>query len=94
MGQKTLLVGDDKDLLYGMQVWPRANGYHVFLAMDGPTAITMAQAEKPDLILLDIGPPGGDGYLTLTRLQFHLHLAQVPIIILTAAEHRFTRTGP
>jgi DNA-binding response OmpR family regulator len=86
MGKKILLVDDDKDLVYGMKVWLRANGYHVFFALDGPTAITLAQEEKPDLILLDIGLPGGDGYLTMTRMQSHLPLAHVPVIIMTAGD--------
>jgi len=86
MGKKILLVDDDKDLLYGMKVWLRANGYHVFFATDAMSAITMAQAERPDLILLDIGLPGGDGYLIMARLQTLMPLAHIPILVITARE--------
>jgi DNA-binding response OmpR family regulator len=86
MGKKILLVDDDKDLLYGMKVWLRANGYHVFFATDAMTAITMAQAERPDLILLDISLPGGDGYLIMARLRTLLPLAHIPILVITARD--------
>ncbi len=86
MGKKILLVDDDKDLLYGMKIWLRANGYHVFLAMDAMTAINMAQAERPDLILLDIGLPGGDGYRIMARLRTLTPLAHIPILVITARD--------
>jgi two-component system cell cycle response regulator len=86
MGKKILLVDDDKDLLYGMKIWLRANGYHVFCAMDGPTAIAMAQAERPDLILLDIGLPGGDGYMTMARLRTLMPQVHIPILVITARD--------
>ena len=86
MGKKILLVDDDKDLLYGIKIWLRANGYHVSFAMDGPTAITLAQAERPDLILLDIGLPGGDGYMTMARLRALMPLVHIPILVITARD--------
>ena len=86
MGKKILLVDDDKDLLYGMKVWLRANGYHVFFAADAMSAITTAQAERPDLILLDIGLPGGDGYLIIARLRSLMPLAHIPILVITARD--------
>ncbi|NWF54321.1 MAG: response regulator [Syntrophaceae bacterium] len=86
MGKKILVVDDDKDLLYGMKVWLRANGFHVFFAMDGPTAIAAAQAERPDLILLDIGLPGGDGYMIMARLRSLTPLAHIPILVMSARD--------
>jgi chemotaxis family two-component system sensor histidine kinase/response regulator PixL len=86
MGKKILLVDDDKDLLYGMKVWLRANSYHVFFAADAMSAITTAQAERPDLILLDIGLPGGDGYLIMARLRSLMPLAHIPILVITARD--------
>jgi len=86
MSKKILLVDDDKDLLYGMKIWLRANGYHVFCALDGPSAIALAKAHKPDLIILDIGLPGGDGYMTMARLRTLMPLAHIPILVMTARD--------
>ena len=86
MTKKILLVDDDKDLLYGMKIWLRANGFQVFFAADAMSAITMAKAHRPDLILMDIGLPGGDGYMTMTRLRSLMPLAHIPIIVMTARD--------
>ena len=86
MTKKILLVDDDKDLLYGMKIWLRANGYHVFFALDGTSAIAMAKVHKPDLIILDIGLPGGDGYMTMARLRTLMPLAHIPILVMTARD--------
>lgn len=86
MGKKILLVDDDPDLLYGMNIWLRSKGYQVSLATDATSALSLAQALKPDLILLDIGLPGEDGYLTMGRLKSLLPLAPIPIVIITAAD--------
>jgi DNA-binding response OmpR family regulator len=86
MGKKILLVDDDKDLLYGMKIWLRANGYYVFLATDAVKAITMAQSERPDLILLDIGLPDGDGYMVMARLRALMPLVHIPILVITARD--------
>jgi chemotaxis family two-component system sensor histidine kinase/response regulator PixL len=86
MTKKILLVDDDKDLLYGMKIWLKANGFQVCFASDGASAITMAKAHRPDLILLDIGLPGGDGYMTMSRLRSLMPLAHIPIIVMTARD--------
>jgi DNA-binding response OmpR family regulator len=85
-GKKILIIDDDQELLQALRVRLTSIGFDVKLAPDAVLAIQLALKIRPDLILLDIGLPGGDGYLTMTRLQSHLHLAQVPIIIMTAAD--------
>jgi len=84
--KKILLVDDDKDLLYGMKIWLRANGFLVCYASDAASAITMAKAHRPDLLVLDIGLPGGDGYMTMARLRTLMPLARVPIIVMSARD--------
>ena len=86
--KKILLVDDDKDLLYGMKIWLRANGFQVCYASDAASAITMAKAHRPDLIVLDIGLPGGDGYMTMARLRTLMPLAHIPIIVMSARDAR------
>ena len=86
--KKILLVDDDKDLLYGMKIWLRANGFQVCYASDAASAITIAKTHRPDLVVLDIGLPGGDGYMTMARLRTLVPLAQIPIIVMSARDAR------
>jgi DNA-binding response OmpR family regulator len=85
-GQKILIVDDDKDVLRGMSVRLKANGYNVVIAADGISAISTVRKEKPEVIILDIGLPGGDGFSVMERLGSLLPVAHIPIIILTARD--------
>jgi putative two-component system response regulator len=58
--------------------------YKVKLANSGETALKIAQAEPPDLILLDVMMPGMNGYETCSRLKSDPTLKQIPVIFLTA----------
>jgi two-component system KDP operon response regulator KdpE len=61
MNPKTILiVDDDSDLVLGLTVRLRAKGYRVLSAVDATSALEMHR-EKPDLLILDLGLPGGDG---------------------------------
>ena len=82
--KKILLVEDDKDLRSGLQIRLRSQGYTIALAADAVGAVSMAQRERPDVIILDLGLPGGDGFLVMERLQGLLPLANVPVIVITA----------
>lgn len=62
-----------------------AEGYEVLEAEDGPSGIQKAEAVLPDLILMDIMMPGLDGREVTTRLRGLTHLAQIPIVALTAS---------
>jgi len=81
-----LIVDDDRDLLLGLGIRLRAAGYHVTIALDAITAIAAARREPPDLIVLDIGLPGGDGLTVLRSFKFVASLASIPVIILTARD--------
>jgi DNA-binding response OmpR family regulator len=59
-------------------------GYEVISATDGMMATQLAVKENPDLILLDIGMPVGDGHTVAQRLQDNLNTTHIPIIFLTA----------
>jgi len=85
-GQKILIVDDDKDVLRGLNVRLRANGYSVVFATDGFSAISVARKEMPDVIILDIGLPAGDGFSVIERLGSLLPVAHIPIIILSARD--------
>ena len=83
---KILVIDDDEDLLQCLGVRLKASGYEIVFAIDAILAIGVAKKERPDLILLDIGLPGGDGFLIMERLKSTPSLALTPIIILTARD--------
>ncbi len=84
--QKILIVDDDPDLKKGLNLRLRANHYDTVYASDGFSAVMMAQKERPNLIILDIGLPAGDGFVVLERLQKNATLASIPVIVLTARD--------
>jgi len=83
---KILLVDDDHDLVRGLELRLRVNNYEVVAAGDAYAAITSTQKERPDLIILDIGLPDGDGFVVLDRLHKLGYLSTVPVIVLTSRD--------
>lgn len=83
-GKKILIVDDDRDLLLGLTPRLKANGYTVVSAMDGISAIGVARKETPDLVILDLGLPGGDGFVVLERMRNLPDLVVIPVIVLSA----------
>jgi len=81
---KILLVEDNemnRDVLARLL---QKRGYTIIFAEDGESALTMALAEHPDLILMDISLPKMDGYEVTMRLRLDASMKTVPIIALTA----------
>ncbi len=66
---RVLLVDDNVDAAQAMKHVLELSGHRVTLAHDGPTALAAADAERPELVLLDIGLPGMDGYAVAARLR-------------------------
>jgi len=89
--KKILIVDDDKDLLRGLSFRLRAYGYDTVFATDGYAAINVAQKENPDLIILDIGLPAGDGFTVMERLGNHQSLALIPIIVLSGRDSQINK---
>jgi DNA-binding response OmpR family regulator len=83
-GKKILIVDDDQDLLLGLTPRLKANGYTVVSAMDGISAIGVARKETPDLVILDLGLPAGDGFVVLERMRALPDLVDIPVIVLSA----------
>ena len=79
---RVLLVDDNVDAADALQFVIERDGHRVKLAHDGPGALTAAAAEPPELVLLDIGLPGMDGYTVATRLR-EAGLTQAVLVAIT-----------
>lgn len=81
---KILMIEDEE---YNRDMQSRrlaGKGYQVVIAEDGYSGINMARTELPDLILMDVGLPGIDGYETTRRIKSQPETQAIPIIALTA----------
>jgi len=83
---KIMIVDDDPDLRQALRLRLRANHFDTVNAVDGYSAIALAYKERPDLIILDLGLPAGDGFVVLDRLQKDDKLSTIPVIVLTARD--------
>ena len=79
-----LIVEDNEASRDALSRRLQRHGYDVLLAVDGQEAVTVAHGTKPDLILMDLGMPGVDGYEATARLKGHESTRHIPIIVLSA----------
>ena len=79
-----LVVEDDAVMCRTLCRLLEAQGYQVRFAPDGSQAICRAEAEPPDLVLLDLNLPDMDGLVVCKSLRADPRTAHVPIIVLTA----------
>lgn len=92
MNPKTILVvDDDPELRLGLSIRLKSNGYSVVFAVDGVTSISAALKHKPDLILLDLGLPAGDGFSVLERLGASDLMSGIPVVVLSARDRHANR---
>jgi DNA-binding response OmpR family regulator len=84
--KKILIVDDDPDVRQGMHVRLKANHYDTFFAVDALSAMAEARKNKPDLIILDLGLPAGDGFVVMERLKSFTALALIPVIVVSARD--------
>ena len=81
---KVLIVEDEPDVAALMA--RRLGAYHeVCFAADGISAIASARRERPDVIVLDIGLPAGDGLTVIERLRKLHDTARTPVVVVTAS---------
>ena len=83
---KILIIDDDADLRRGLNVRLRGSNYDTAFASDAVMALSIAKKEAPDLILLDLGLPGGDGFVVLDRMKNIASLACTPVIVVSARD--------
>jgi two-component system cell cycle response regulator DivK len=81
---KILYVEDNEDNIYMLRRRLERLGYDVVVARDGVQGLTMAQAEAPDLILMDLSLPSLDGWEATRRLKAAPQTRAIPVIALSA----------
>jgi two-component system KDP operon response regulator KdpE len=88
--KKILIVEDDADVRLGYHVLLKANGYDTCFAADSITAISEARKHMPDLIILDLGLPAGDGFIVMERLHgpINMDLAGIPVVVVSGRDLR------
>lgn len=87
---KVLVVEDDDDLRRGLSLRLKTIGYDVINAQDGLAAVSVAAQEHPDLVLLDIGLPLGDGISVLEHYANYPALRSIPVVVLSGRDARVT----
>jgi CheY-like chemotaxis protein len=75
-----LLVDDDNTILLGTGVRLKSMGYTVYTAKDAVSAVSTFRKNQPDVVVLDISLPAGDGFLVADRLQNLVGSRATPII--------------
>jgi DNA-binding response OmpR family regulator len=78
---RLLVVEDDPDIALALRLLLTRAGHQVAHAKDGRAGLRDAYTERPDLVILDIGLPGMDGWQVLERLR---DVSDVPVLLLTA----------
>ena len=76
-----LIVDDESDLRTMLSSYLDAEGFDVVEAIDGDQALEQIDSTGPDLVVLDVGLPGMDGFEVLRRVR---QVSEVPVIMLTA----------
>ena len=90
--RRLLIVDDDVHVARGLQALLSARGYEVELAHDGRAALErLAEPPRPDLVLLDYEMPALDGEEVLARMRQMPRLAEVPVLLATAADIELER---
>jgi DNA-binding response OmpR family regulator len=80
-GKKILIVEGEVVQLTALARRLKTAGFEIVAARDGLTAISTARKQQPDLILLDLGLPAGDGFVVLQRLAMLINTGTIPIIV-------------
>src|ERR1700730_6483784 len=81
-----LIVEDDQKIALALQVRLKANRYAVSVASDAIVGASLGRTVKPDLILLDISMPGGNGFQLAETFHNMLETKGTPIIFITASK--------
>jgi DNA-binding response OmpR family regulator len=85
---KILIVDDDANARLLLNARLKVKNYQTVFAGDSYQVVSAARKEQPNLVILDIGLPGGDGFIVMERLKAMVALACAPVIIVSAQDPR------
>jgi two-component system cell cycle response regulator len=91
LSARILVVDDIEANVRLLEAKLTAEYYDVLTAHDGPTALTLAASEQPDIILLDVMMPGMDGFQVCRRLKDDVATRHIPVVLVTALDGRTDR---
>ena len=92
-GVTVLCVDDEPDVLKYLELTFRDVGYDAILADGHDAALAEARRRRPDVICLDLGMPGKDGYEVLRSLHADSELASVPVLVVSASGEQARALG-
>jgi CheY-like chemotaxis protein len=91
MPKRILIIEDSEEIRAVFGIALRHAGYEVVEASDGASGLLQRRVSKPDIVILDIGLPGLNGWEVLLLLKGTEHTADIPVLVVTAyasPEHR------
>lgn len=89
--KKVLVVEDDQKISRAISMSLKAMGYIAISAADAVTATARARTESPDVVIMDINLPAGNGFTVAERLQNIVSTATTPIVFMTGSKQRGLR---
>ena len=84
---RVLIADDEPHMLKFIEFTLRKGDFEILKANDGVQALKVAEAQKPNVIVLDVLMPGMDGVTALKNLKKNPVLKLIPVILLTARGH-------
>ena len=86
-----LIVDDSPTEVHVMKTWLEKAGYSVSTAPNGEDGLVKAQAEKPDVIVMDVVMPGMSGFQATRQLTKDAATAHIPVVIVTTKDQETDR---
>lgn len=85
---KIVFCEDEERIQKLIQIMLRSSSHEVFFASDGNEGLLLIERERPDLIFTDVSMPNCDGFQLADAVKKQAHLANIPIIFVTAFAQR------
>ncbi|MFT4546796.1 MAG: two-component system KDP operon response regulator KdpE [Verrucomicrobiales bacterium] len=82
---RILIVEDDRDTMNWLTILLKQNNFETLGAGDGTQAMSMVVRERPDLVILDIGLPAGNGIFVLENIRRNQSIQLTPVIVWSGA---------